>query len=268
MSDGSISFIAYHKCPGFADPSADLSRPYTKEYHFSSPEEFLSLYYTDKFMPEMTPEDRIADQKFLIGGKEYRAVEVSDLADTVSSFYWGKQVKEKDHTPKKTEEKKETDRRLIFSDNPKIPEGGIFLAGPTHRKNGYNNSWREEAVRLFREKFYYGYIYIPEYADGKEFTESDESIRVETEWEWEALSKAKVIMFWVPRELKEMPAFTTNIEFGRYTALSPEKVILGYPDTAVKMRYLKLLYDKECGKKPEHTLEKTVGNALHLYNRL
>ena len=97
MTDRSISFIAYHRHPMFVGPSADWNRPYAKEYHFSSPEEFLSLYYTDKFMPEMDSGDRIADQKLLIGGKEYRAIEVNDLVDTVSSFYWGEFVKEKEN---------------------------------------------------------------------------------------------------------------------------------------------------------------------------
>lgn len=266
MADRSISFIAYHQRP--AAPFTDPSKPYIQGYYFPSLEEFLSLYYADKFIPKLTPENRIADQKFLIDGKEYKAVKISDLVDTVSYIYWIERAKERENAETAVSATEEADQKLIFSDNPQIPEGGIFLAGPTHRKNGYNGSWRQEAVKLFREKSYYGHIYIPEYADGKEFVESDESIRIETEWEWEALSKAKVIMFWVPRELKELPAFTTNIEFGRYTALSPEKIILGYPDTAVKMRYMELLYDRECNKKPKHTLEKTVISALRLYNRL
>jgi hypothetical protein len=33
-------------------------------------------------------------------------------------------------------------------------------------------------------------------------------------WEREGLIKASVIFFWIPRGLPDMPAFTTNVEFG------------------------------------------------------
>ena len=33
-------------------------------------------------------------------------------------------------------------------------------------------------------------------------------------WDREGLIKASVIFFWIPRGLPDMPAFTTNVEFG------------------------------------------------------
>ena len=33
-------------------------------------------------------------------------------------------------------------------------------------------------------------------------------------WERIALTDATVILFWVPRKLPDMAAFTTNVEFG------------------------------------------------------
>lgn len=47
------------------------------------------------------------------------------------------------------------------------------------------------------------------------------------EWEWKGLTSASCIAFWIPRELKDMPGFTTNIEWGKW--YESRKVVLGYP---------------------------------------
>lgn len=156
--------------------------------------------------------------------------------------------------------------QLIFSNNSVIPNGGIFLAGPTRRDSNYESSWRKIAVNFFEKNDYNGIIYIPEYEPDKTFVSTNENIIKQTNWEWEALDKASVIMFWIPRDLDDMPAFTTNIEFGRYTALSPNKVVLGYPDDARKMRYIELLYYKMCNKKSHDNLEDTIKEAIKIYN--
>jgi hypothetical protein len=58
----------------------------------------------------------------------------------------------------------------------------------------------------------------------------------QVEWEDKALRAATCNLFWVPRELEKMPAFTTNVEFGMWC--SSGKVVLGYPSDAPKMKYL------------------------------
>ncbi len=158
--------------------------------------------------------------------------------------------------------------KIVFSDMNSIPAGGIFLAGPTRRNSKYKNSWRKSAIDIFESKGYDGIIYIPEYKNNQPFEETISNIHRQTDWEWEALGKASVILFWIPRELPDMPAFTTNVEFGRYTALTPHKVVLGYPKEAVKMRYLDYLYNKACNRTSKTSLEDTINEALTLYNQL
>lgn len=56
-------------------------------------------------------------------------------------------------------------------------------------------------------------------------------------WETEHLEKATVVLFWIPRDLEELPGFTTNIEFGEY--MKSGKIVIGSPLDAPKMSYLK-----------------------------
>ena len=52
-----------------------------------------------------------------------------------------------------------------------------------------------------------------------------------------------MVVFWVPRDLDTMPGFTTNVEFGLSVA-SGKHIVLGYPEGAPKMSYLRTLADK------------------------
>ena len=90
-------------------------------------------------------------------------------------------------------------------------EKSIFLAGPTPRKNDVK-SWRPEACRYLQEQGFNGIVYVPELSTKEALFSYDKQI----EWEWEALDNASIIIFWIPRELPDMPAFTTNVEFGYY----------------------------------------------------
>jgi calcineurin-like phosphoesterase family protein len=103
-----------------------------------------------------------------------------------------------------------------------------------------------------------GTVFVPE--------RSDKTVKIDyfdqVEWEYAALNEAKVIVFWVPRDMKTMPAFTTNVEFGLWIAKG-KKVLYGRPRIAPqsavtsgeddfapecpKNRYLDWLYGKECG---------------------
>jgi hypothetical protein len=85
-------------------------------------------------------------------------------------------------------------------------------------------------------------------------------------WERIALTEATVIMFWIPRSLPDMPAFTTNVEFGYW--LSSGKVIYGRPDNASKIKYLDWLYELDYRKKPINNLETLLRESIHLANTL
>lgn len=61
-------------------------------------------------------------------------------------------------------------------------------------------------------------------------------------------------MFWIPRSLPNMPAFTTNVEYGYWISKNSEKVIYGRPDDSEKNRYLDWLYKTETGKMPINDL--------------
>jgi len=125
------------------------------------------------------------------------------------------------------------DIRYTFSDIPKTASRTVFLSGPSPRDPDVK-SWRPEALVLLEKLGFDGTVYVPEYEDGpkgKDYTD-DEQIK----WERLTMQSADIILFWVPRELKDMPAFTTNVEFGLYC--SSGRVVYGRPDDAPKMNYL------------------------------
>jgi hypothetical protein len=75
-----------------------------------------------------------------------------------------------------------------------------------------------------------------------------------------ARSRATVIVFWVPRELSQMPAFTTNVEFGE--DYGSGRVVYGRPEGSPKTRYLDFLYRQRYGIDPCNTLLGTLERAL------
>jgi 8-oxo-dGTP pyrophosphatase MutT (NUDIX family) len=133
----------------------------------------------------------------------------------------------------------------------------IFLAGPTPRSADVP-SWRPEALRILRDLGYDGHVLVPEsrsWAD--DYTN-------QIEWELAALSMADVIVFWVPREMKTMPALTTNVEYGSW--VDSGKVILGYPESATSVRYLQHLADKfKCPTAT--TLSSTLTQAVDMFGK-
>lgn len=134
----------------------------------------------------------------------------------------------------------------------------IFLAGPTPR-DAVTKSWRPVANILLQGLGYTGAIITPEHEVRIPFDYDSQ-----TEWEHEGLTKAKVIIFWVPRELKTMPAFTTNVEFGRF-AHQPN-CLYGRPDESPKNRYLDWYYKKVNTHPIYNNLHDLLKAALELYN--
>ena len=130
----------------------------------------------------------------------------------------------------------------------------IFLAGPTPR-DLETTSWRPGAVELLEKLGYDGHVFVPEPRDGK-FT-GDYVDQVE--WETSALNQADIIVFWVPRDMKSLPALTTNIEWGLWADTG--KCVLGTPPGAEKVRYLQWMAAKN--KVPNYsTLEATLQEAV------
>ena len=73
------------------------------------------------------------------------------------------------------------------------------------------------------------------------------------DWELERQDRANIILFWVPRDLVKLPAFTTNVEFGY--RLKSGKIVYARPDNAPKTKYLDALYEREYGRNPFNNLE-------------
>lgn len=171
---------------------------------------------------------------------------------------------------------------------------GIFLAGPTLRKSSRNCescagwgffdyplgrdqclhcggrgyfslvSWRLQAIREFEKIGYLGELYVPEPEGCGSFSSSELDHSAQIKWSRRGLSRSRVIMFWVPRDLDTLPGFTTNIEFGEWCRSG--KCVLGYPSTAKKMGYLAYVAE-EMGIPVAHTLEETVRLARERHDK-
>lgn len=137
----------------------------------------------------------------------------------------------------------------------------IFLAGPTPRDEN-TISWRIDVCDRLEKLGFDGVVYNPEYSSWK----PKSSYIDQAEWEREALTEATVILFWIPRDLKDMPAFTTNVEFGYW--LHTGKVIYGRPDNSVKNKYLDWLYKVDYNKEPFNDLDKLLKEAIKMVDEL
>lgn len=137
----------------------------------------------------------------------------------------------------------------------------IFLAGPTPRDKNII-SWRNDATSKLESLGFDGVVYVPEY----EGLQAKEDYTDQAMWERKALFEATVIMFWIPRELPNMPAFTTNVEFGYW--LHTGKVIYGRPDNASKIKYLDWLYKIDYDEEPLNNLDQLLIESINLSNKL
>ncbi len=145
-----------------------------------------------------------------------------------------------------------------YSDKPVLKgKKSIFLAGPTPRSINVK-SWRPEAIEILNSLKFDGIVYVPE----REFDDRTFDYIKQVWWEREGLHNADVIVFWVPRAISDMPAFTTNVEFGYWLAKNKEKVIYGRPDSAEKIRYLDWLYQTETKRLPINNLRDTLKKRL------
>lgn len=115
-------------------------------------------------------------------------------------------------------------------------EISIYLAGPTYRgPHDHRKSWRSDALKILKEKEFKGIIYVPELSPGLQPVGWTYSRQID--WELDAMKESTVILFWIPRDLEELPAFTTNTEFGEW--MKSDKIVAGAPGDAPKNEYIR-----------------------------
>jgi hypothetical protein len=151
--------------------------------------------------------------------------------------------------------------KIIHSDQPLTVSGpSLFLAGPTPRSHRVK-SWRPEAVHILNTLKFSGTVLIPERQDwnvGFDYLD-------QVEWEFAGLEQANALLFWVPRDLDDLPGFTTNVEFGRYVGSG--RMIYGRPEGRPHNRYLDWLYRKLTDQSAHQTLVSAVQAAVQLAQR-
>ena len=123
--------------------------------------------------------------------------------------------------------------------DPNLPSNfvkpSIFLAGPIERrKEGVAPKlprWRDEAKKHLEKQKERWRVFDPEW----ETKPVGWSYEKQVSWEVTALQAAGIILFWIPRKLPELPAFTTNIELGEW--LHSGKIVVGAPKDAPHTKY-------------------------------
>jgi hypothetical protein len=156
---------------------------------------------------------------------------------------------------------------LIYAGQPLPPPGtdSVFLAGPTPRSADVP-SWRPAAIREMAAQWQGQAtlaVFIPEPMDGQRWAYHDNQMA----WETDARAAASTILFWIPRDLRTLPGFTTNVEFG--LDVTTGRAVLGCPPDCPnpeRNRYLIWLARRHRVPVTE-TLQETVAAALALATR-
>jgi len=115
----------------------------------------------------------------------------------------------------------------------------LFLAGPTPR-SAEVASYRPALLAELARQGFDGTVFVPEPRSGVWAAGYEDQIA----WEDDALHRADVIAFWVPRDMKRLPGLTTNVEWGAW--MGSGKVVLGAPPGAEHVRYLEHHARKLC----------------------
>lgn len=151
---------------------------------------------------------------------------------------------------------------LYTLEDEEIFNDSIFLAGPTYRTSQYKDgiaphSWRKDAIELFRHSGLFKLtLLVPEYRN--DVRPNDWTYNKQVEWETKMLKRANIILFWIPRST-ELPALTTNVEFGEW--LHSGKIVCGSPIDAMNNRYLIKRF-QDIGGKWNQTLEECVNECV------
>src|SRR5476651_11826 len=138
---------------------------------------------------------------------------------------------------------------------PESTRASLFLAGPSPRGDEAQ-SWRPEAIAILRELGFTGTVFSPEPPHGRV-----DSYIGQIDWERECRQAADILVFWVPRDLKTLPGFTTNIEFGEDEISS--KILYGRPGDSPKNKYLDARWRKISGEEPMSDLRALLARAVN-----
>lgn len=153
---------------------------------------------------------------------------------------------------------------VVYAREP-LPASGpsVFLAGPTPRAGGDVPSWRPAAIEELAARWTGEQpltVLTPESRGGIRAQHYDDQVG----WESEARAAADAILFWIPRDLRTLPGFTTNVEFG--LDVGSGKAVLGAPaDCPNPERNRYLIYVAEQHRVPvRDTLADTAAAALDI----
>jgi len=104
-------------------------------------------------------------------------------------------------------------------------EPSIFLAGPTPVASGGVPSWRPDAIATIQTAWRGSQLSIltPESRGGARAQRYEDQV----DWETDARARADAILFWIPRDMRNLPGMTTNVEFG--LDVGTGRAVLGCP---------------------------------------
>ena len=147
--------------------------------------------------------------------------------------------------------------KIIYAHQP-FPrnfEKSIYLAGPP-LGDCDALSWKSQALQILEASKYDGVVFVPETEDGQQRIDFDQQI----DWDFEAMRRSDVLVFWVAAEKDAMPAFTTQVEFG--LTLNRGKALLGIPKGVDKSGYMEKIAS-ENHVSIRYTLEELINTALN-----
>ncbi|WP_405506390.1 nucleoside 2-deoxyribosyltransferase domain-containing protein [Streptomyces cyaneofuscatus] len=152
---------------------------------------------------------------------------------------------------------------LVMAREP-LPAGpSVFLAGPTPDKSNPVPSWRPTALQILSDQWV-GPQALSALSPESRNGQRADRYETQVDWETDARASADAILFWIPRDLKTMPGFTTNVEFG--LDVGTGRAVLGIPDDCPnpeRNRYLAYVARRH-GVPVCTTLADTVTAALSL----
>ena len=136
-------------------------------------------------------------------------------------------------------------------------DASVFLAGPTPRAP-HVRSWRPAALAAIRARRAGPgrlVVFVPEPGEGRSWPEH----AVQRDWELAQLDRSDQVVFWIPRDLVDMPGLTTNDEWGWLK--DSGRAVLGTPPDAPQVRYQRA-YAHGHDVPVCDTLEATIDTAL------
>lgn len=153
--------------------------------------------------------------------------------------------------------------KLVMAREP-LPAGpSVFLAGPTPDKSNPIPSWRPTALKILADEWVGPRTLTVLSPESRNGVRADR-YETQVDWETDARAAADAILFWIPRDLKTLPGFTTNVEFG--LDVTSGRAVLGIPNDCPnpeRNRYLAYVARRH-GVPVCTTLVDTVTAALNL----